>query len=56
MIRYRLVLLCLLPTANCDSSDLCLKTMGISQSYPGLTEDVIEDYTTLTYLNKGEVL
>ncbi|KPJ03997.1 Calcium and integrin-binding protein 1 [Papilio xuthus] len=30
--------------------------MGIGQSYPGLTEDVLEDYTTLTYLNKGEIL
>ncbi|KAJ0174219.1 hypothetical protein K1T71_010365 [Dendrolimus kikuchii] len=30
--------------------------MGGSQSYPGLTEDVMEDYTTLTYLSKGEIL
>ncbi|XP_068620446.1 calcium and integrin-binding protein 1-like [Battus philenor] len=30
--------------------------MGACQSYPGLTEDVLEDYTTLTYLNKGEIL
>ncbi|CAH2042221.1 unnamed protein product, partial [Iphiclides podalirius] len=30
--------------------------MGVGQSYPGLTEDVLEDYTTLTYLNKGEIL
>ncbi|KAI8420243.1 hypothetical protein MSG28_008784 [Choristoneura fumiferana] len=30
--------------------------MGGSQSYPGLTEDLLEDYTVLTYLNKGEIL
>ncbi|XP_030030550.2 calcium and integrin-binding protein 1 [Manduca sexta] len=30
--------------------------MGGSQSYPGLTEDVLEDYRSLTYLNKGEIL
>ncbi|CAH0401328.1 unnamed protein product [Chilo suppressalis] len=30
--------------------------MGSSQSYPGLTEDVLEDYISLTYLSKGEIL
>lgn len=30
--------------------------MGCEQSYPGLTQDVIEDYASLTYLNKGEIL
>ncbi|KAL0869769.1 hypothetical protein ABMA27_005997 [Loxostege sticticalis] len=30
--------------------------MGSSQSYPGLTEDLLEDYTNLTYLKKGEIL
>ncbi|XP_075981172.1 calcium and integrin-binding protein 1-like [Anticarsia gemmatalis] len=30
--------------------------MGCQQSYPGLTEDIIEDYASLTYLNKGEIL
>ncbi|PZC83749.1 hypothetical protein B5X24_HaOG206906 [Helicoverpa armigera] len=30
--------------------------MGSSQSYPGLTQDVLEDYASLTYLNKGEIL
>ncbi|CAH0695780.1 unnamed protein product [Spodoptera exigua] len=30
--------------------------MGSSQSFPGLTEDVLEDYTSLTYLTKGEIL
>ncbi|KAH9643669.1 hypothetical protein HF086_006145 [Spodoptera exigua] len=32
------------------------KAMGSSQSFPGLTEDVLEDYTSLTYLTKGEIL
>ncbi|XP_026741542.1 calcium and integrin-binding protein 1-like [Trichoplusia ni] len=30
--------------------------MGGSHSYPGLTEDLLEDYTSLTYLSKGEIL
>ncbi|XP_063626776.1 calcium and integrin-binding protein 1-like [Cydia splendana] len=30
--------------------------MGGSHSYPGLTQDILEDYTTLTYLHKGEIL
>ncbi|XP_028177585.1 calcium and integrin-binding protein 1-like [Ostrinia furnacalis] len=30
--------------------------MGSSQSYPGLTEDLLDDYTNLTYLKKGEIL
>ncbi|XP_022835540.1 calcium and integrin-binding protein 1-like [Spodoptera litura] len=30
--------------------------MGSTQSFPGLTEDVLEDYTSLTYLTKGEIL
>ncbi|XP_041984618.1 calcium and integrin-binding protein 1-like [Aricia agestis] len=27
-----------------------------TKTYPGLTEDILEDYTSLTYLNKGEIL
>ncbi|CAG5048800.1 unnamed protein product [Parnassius apollo] len=30
--------------------------MGSNQSFPGLTEDLLEDYSSLTYLNKGEIL
>ncbi|CAG9564170.1 unnamed protein product [Danaus chrysippus] len=31
--------------------------MGAFQSkYPGLTEDLLEEYTLLTYLNKGQIL
>ncbi|CAB3257092.1 unnamed protein product [Arctia plantaginis] len=30
--------------------------MGAQQSYPGLTQDLIEDYASLTYLTKGEIL
>ncbi|KAJ8717791.1 hypothetical protein PYW07_005721 [Mythimna separata] len=30
--------------------------MGSAQSYPGLTQDVLEDYAALTYLSKGEIL
>lgn len=30
--------------------------MGGSQSYPGLTEELLEDYSILTYLGKGEIL
>ncbi|KAJ8717148.1 hypothetical protein PYW08_005547 [Mythimna loreyi] len=30
--------------------------MGSAQSYPGLTQDVLEDYAALTYLTKGEIL
>ncbi|XP_004933496.1 calcium and integrin-binding protein 1-like isoform X1 [Bombyx mandarina] len=30
--------------------------MGNAKSYPGLTQDVLEDYTNLTYLSKGEIL
>lgn len=31
--------------------------MGIFQTkYPGLTQDILEDYAALTYLNKGEIM
>ncbi|XP_053615132.1 calcium and integrin-binding protein 1-like [Plodia interpunctella] len=30
--------------------------MGGGQSHPSVTEDLLEDYTTLTYLSKGEIL
>ncbi|XP_045777592.1 calcium and integrin-binding protein 1-like isoform X1 [Maniola jurtina] len=31
--------------------------MGMCETkYPGLTQDVLEDYASLTYLNKGEIL
>ncbi|KAG7301353.1 hypothetical protein JYU34_014289 [Plutella xylostella] len=30
--------------------------MGSAQSYPGLTEELLEEYASLTYLSKGEIL